>query len=188
MAKGRQKSKGRRWIVGIAVLAACAAAAGGYVITRGWPGTASAADETAASVTTSASAPAPVEPTAVAPDEPNPSSGQTVATDEPVVVETEVVPVVLTYSAWSPADRQVLAGGYVAGVIEDGGVCTLTLTNGSATVTVDGPAMPDATTTVCTGLSVPGERLSAGTWQATLAYESPTHRGTSAAAPVEVAA
>jgi hypothetical protein len=187
MAKGRQKSKGRRWIVGIAVLAACAAAAGGYVVTRGWPGTASAADETATSVTASTT-PAPVEQTAVAPDSPNPGSGQSVATDEPVVVETEEAPVVLTYSAWSPADREVLAGGYVTGVIEDGGTCTLTLTQGSSTVSVEGPAMPDATTTVCAGLAVSGDRLSAGTWQATLTYTSSAHRGTSAAAPVEVAA
>jgi hypothetical protein len=183
-------SRGRRWIVALAVLAACAAAAGGYVITRGWPGTASAADETSASAsgTASATAPEPVEQTAVAPDEPNPSSGQTVATDEPVVVESETVPVVLTYSAWSPGDRAVLAGGYVAGVIEDAGVCTLTLTNGGARVAVKVPAMPDATTTVCANLSVPGNRLSAGTWQATLTYESPAYSGTSAAAPVEVPA
>ena len=51
----------------------------------------------------------------------------------------------------------MLAGGYVSGVIEDGGVCTLTLTQGSSSVTVEGPAMPDATTTVCGGLVVPGE-------------------------------
>lgn len=179
-------SRGRRWIVALSVIAACAAAGAGYVITRGWPGTSAAADAT--SSTSATSVPTPAEQTAVAPDEPNPSSGQTVATDEPVVVETETVPVVLSYSAWSPADRQVLAGGYVTGVIEDGGVCTLTLTQGSATVTVEGPAMPDASTTVCGGLVVPGNRLAAGTWQATLAYASPTHTGTSAPAPVEVAA
>jgi hypothetical protein len=184
-----QMSRGRRWIVALTVIAACAAAAGGYVLTRGWPGTSAAADTTSSSTTTTASAtPEPVEQTAAAPDSPNPSSGVTVATDEPVVVETEAVPVVLTYSAWSPADRQVLAGGYVSGIIEDGGTCTLTLTRGSSSVTVEGPAMPDATTTVCGGLAVPGDRLSAGTWQATLSYASPTHQGTSATAAVEVAA
>ena len=73
-------------------------------------------------------------------------------------------------------------------MIEDGGVCTLTLTQGGATVTVEGPAMPDASTTVCGGLVVPGDRLTAGTWQATLAYASATHRGTSARRAVEVAA
>jgi hypothetical protein len=180
-------SRGRRWIVALTVVAACAAAGAGYVITRGWPGTSAAAESTSSSsATTTVSVPA--EQTAVDPDEPNPSSGQTVATDEPVAVETEAVPVVLTYSAWSAADRQVLAGGYVSGVIEDGGVCTLTLTQGSARVTVEGPAMPDASTTVCGGLVVPGDQLTAGTWQATLTYASATHTGTSATAPVEVAA
>ena len=180
-------SRGRRWIVALVVIAACAAAGAGYVITRGWPGTSAAAESTS-STPASTTVPTPAEQTAVDPDEPNPSSGQTVATDEPVVVETEAVAVVLTYSAWSAADRQVLAGGYAAGVIEDGGVCTLTLTQGGSTVTVEGPAMPDASTTVCGGLVVPGNRLTAGTWQATLTYASATHSGTSASAPVEVAA
>ena len=181
-------SRGRRWIVALAVLAACAAAGTGYVITRGWSGTSAAADPTSSSSATPA-VPTPAEQTPVAPDEPNPSSGQTVATDEPVAVETQTaaVPVVLTYSAWSAADRQVIAGGYVTGVIEDDGVCTLTLTQGSASVTVEGPAMPDASTTVCGGLVVPGSQLTAGTWQATLTYASSTHHGTSASAPVEVA-
>ena len=179
-------SRGRRWIVALVVIAACAAAGAGYVITRGWPGTSAAAESTSSN-SASTTVPTPAEQTAVDPDEPNPSSGQTVATDEPVVVETEAVAVVLTYSAWSAADRQVLAGGYAAGVIEDGGVCTLTLTQGGSTVTVEGPAMPDASTTVCGGLVVPGNRLTAGTWQATLTYASSTHHGTSASAPVEVA-
>jgi hypothetical protein len=182
-------SRGRRWIVALSVIAACTAAGAGYVITRGWPGTSAAAESTSETSGT-ASAPTPAEQTAVAPDEPNPSSGQTVATDEPVVIDpvTQTVPVVLTYSAWSAEDRSVLAGGYVSGVIEDGGICTLTLTQGSATVTVEGPAMPDASTTVCGGLTVPGDRLAAGTWRATLSYASPAHAGTSATAPVEVAA
>lgn len=175
----------------LSVIAAFAAAGAGYVITRGWPDDSVAAESAAASSGTSSAptlAPTPGEQTAPGPDKPNPSSGQTVATDDPVVVETATVPVVLTYSAWSAADRAVLAGGYVSGVIEDGGVCTLTLTLGSASVTVQGPAMPDASTTVCGGLTVPGDRLSAGTWQATLSYASPTRSGTSAPASVEVTA
>ena len=171
----------------LAVLAACAAAAGGYVITRGWPGTSSAAGSTS-SGTTSATVPEPVEQTAVAPDSPNPGSGQTVATDEPVAVETEAVPVVLTYGAWSAAERQVVAGGYVAGVIEDDGVCTLTLTQGGSRVVAEGPAEPDASTTVCGALAVPAAELSAGTWQAVLTYASAAHNGTSSAMAVEVPA
>jgi hypothetical protein len=183
-------SRGRRWIVAIAVLAACAAAAGGYVITRGWPGTSAAADASSSPTPPQAGAIStePVEQTPIAPEEPNPSSGQTVATDEPVVVETTVVPVVLTYSAWSEGDRQVVAGGYASGVIEDDGVCTLTLTQGAANVVLEAPAAADATTTVCGGLAVDGSRLAAGTWQAVLTYASAAHTGTSSAVAVEVPA
>ena len=39
-------SRGRRWIVALSVIAACAAAGAGYVITRGWPGTSAAAEST----------------------------------------------------------------------------------------------------------------------------------------------
>lgn len=183
-------SRGRRWIVALAVVATCAAAGAGYVITRGWPGTSAAAETTSSSTPPGSGTVAPQtgEQTPIAPDEPNPSSGQTVATDEPVVVETSAVPVVLTYSDWSAGDGQVLAGGYVSGVLEDGGVCTLTLTQGSATVAVEAPAAADATTTVCGGLAVDGSRLGAGTWQAVLTYVSAAHTGTSPAVAVEVPA
>jgi hypothetical protein len=185
-----QMSRGRRWIVALSVIAALAAAGGGYVLTRGWPGTSASSDASSSSGATTVATPTPepAQQSPVAPDAPNPSSGQTVATDEPVVVDTEAVPVVLTYSAWSAADRKVLAGGYVTGVIEDGGVCTLTLTRNGATVVAEGAAMADATTTVCGGLSIAGSQLAAGTWQAVLSYASSTHTGASAAVAVEVPA
>ena len=168
------------------MIAACAAAGAGYVITRGWPGTSAAAESTSSnSATTTVSVPA--EQTAVDPDEPNPSSGQTVATDEPVVVETEAVSVVLTYSAWSAADRQVLAGGYASGVIEDGGVCTLTLTQGGHRHG-RGPGHARRQHHRVRRPRRARQPATAGTWQATLTYASATHSGTSASAPVEVAA
>jgi hypothetical protein len=185
-------SRGRRWTVALSVIAALAVAGGAYVVTRGWPGTSTSADASSSSAPGAGSSetpvPEPVEQTAVAPDAPNPSSGQSVATDEPIVVDTAAVPVVLSYSAWSAAERQVMAGGYVSGVIEDDGVCTLTLTQAGASVVVEGAAAPDATTTVCGGLTVPGSRLSAGTWQAVLTYASSAHTGTSGAVAVEVPA
>jgi hypothetical protein len=104
------------------------------------------------------------------------------------VVETSAVPVVLTYSDWSAVDSQVLAGGYVSGVLEDDGVCTLTLTQGAASIVVEASAAADATTTVCGNLAVDGSELAAGTWQAVLTYVSAAHTGTSAAVSVEVPA
>ncbi len=104
------------------------------------------------------------------------------------MVESTEVPVVLTYSEWSPGDGQVLAGGYVSGILEDDGVCTLTLTQGATSVRAEAAAAADATTTVCGNLAVDGSQLAAGTWQAVLTYTSSAHTGTSTAAAVEVAA
>jgi hypothetical protein len=117
---------------------------------------------------------------------PNPRSGQTVATDAPVVVTTDEVPVVVTFYGWNAAAEQVQVGGYVSGVVEEGGTCTLTLTRGGETVAAHGSATADAATTACGELDVAGDQLSAGTWQAVLRYESPSHTGAADAVDVEV--
>jgi len=178
---------------GVAVLAVAAVAgagvAAGVFLTRGMPG-AEASSE--AGPTTSA---APlgdetgfedVSPTATASIGPDPDAGEPVATDTPVVVTTEDVPVVVTYYGWNATAKDVEVGGYVEGVVEDGGVCTLTLTKGASTVRGDKSAVADASTTSCGELQVPGDAVSAGTWQAVLTYASAGHTGTSETVDVEV--
>ena len=117
---------------------------------------------------------------------PDPMSGQIVATDEPVVVDTREAPVAITFYGWDPETQQAQAGGYVAGVVENGGTCTLTLTKGGATAVGTSEAQADASTTVCGAVVVPGDQLSSGTWQAVLTYRSAQHVGTSGPVEVEV--
>jgi hypothetical protein len=177
------------------VLLLCAAAAAGYIVTRGWPQSADAAASTSTAPEAgpteqpaeSSSALPTADPDEVGGETAEPSSGQTVATDTPVVVTADRVPVVVTYSGYNATAGAVQMGGYVSGVVEDGGTCTLTLTQGGARVAATSRASADATTTTCAELRVPGAKLAPGTWQAVLSYASATHVGTAAAVPVEVA-
>jgi hypothetical protein len=107
-------------------------------------------------------------------------------TEPPVVVTSQDAPVNVTFYGWDATRQVVQVGGYVTGVIESGGTCTLTLTQGGRTVTGSGPARPDATTTSCGALTVAGSQLGSGSWSAVLSYRSADHTGTSAAVPVQV--
>jgi hypothetical protein len=147
------------------------------------PSVAPPASDTATSSASATTAPAASRTTA---HEATPASRQPVATDAPVAVTGGKVPVVVTYSGWNPAQRMVMVGGYAAGVVESKGVCTLTLTQGTRKVTAQSPAGPDASTTACDALSVPGTKLAPGSWRAVLSYASPSSSGTSAPVDVEV--
>jgi hypothetical protein len=118
---------------------------------------------------------------------PDPASGQTLATDEPVVVTTPEAPVSVTFYGWDPGTQQAQVGGYVPGVVEDGGTCTLTLRRGDQTVTGTSGARPDAASTACGAVVVPGAELANGEWEAVLSYESPRHAGSSEPVTIEVA-
>ncbi len=97
------------------------------------------------------------------------------------------VQVVLGYAGWEP-NGTVEVGGFVSSAVEAGGTCTVTLTQGGRQVEVAGPAKPDATTTNCGSLTVPGERLTPGDWEATLSYRSSASHGASEPATVTVPA
>lgn len=111
--------------------------------------------------------------------------GGTAVSDAPRPTATDVV---LSYAGWEDAVRAVEAAGYVSPVVEDGGTCTLELTSDGRTTSTTVAAVADATTTVCPGLSVPGDDLAPGTWTARLEYSSPTTEGTSEPLDVEVPA
>ena len=93
------------------------------------------------------------------------------------------VAVTVTVAGW--LDGRAEASGY-AELVEDGGTCVLTLTQGARTVTTTTTAAADATTTSCGTLSVPGADLGPGTWTGTLRYESPRSAGESAPFTIEV--
>jgi hypothetical protein len=81
----------------------------------------------------------------------------------------------------------VQVGGFVAGVVEDGGTCTLTLTKGGETVVGTSEARGDASTTTCGAVIVSGDKVSAGGWQGVLSYRSAERSGTAPAVSIEVA-
>jgi hypothetical protein len=182
----------RRGVVAVLAVTAVAGAgvAAGVFLTRGTPGSPAASS---APATTSSPAPLgdetgfeDVSPTPTASIGPDPDGGQEAVVDEPHVVTGSAVPVTITYFGWDPDADQVQVGGYVGGVVEEGGVCTLTLTKGGTTVTGQRSAVANAATTSCGELSVPGAELGAGTWQAVLSYSSSGHAGTSESVDVEV--
>lgn len=106
------------------------------------------------------------------------------ATDPP---RPATVDVVVSLAEWDPVTADVVVGGYVSPVVEEGGTCTVELEQTGRSVRTEAPAMPDATTTVC-GLEVDGAELGSGTWTLVLRYESPSVSGASAPVDVEVSA
>jgi len=182
---------------GVAVLAVAAVAgagvAAGVFLTRGTPRDADASS-TPTPTPTSSAAPVGAEtdfedvsPTPTASIGPDPDAGEPVASDEPVVVDGSDVDVSITYYGFDPVTERVEVGGFVAGIVEEGGSCTLTLSGGGQTVTGTSEALADATTTDCGAVAVPGDELGDGTWQAVLSYSSADHSGSSAPVDVEVA-
>jgi hypothetical protein len=151
-------------------------------------GTSTGTDEAAAgsSAPTTASAEAPTdEPTTAPAAESSASETPAAGTD---VEEPDngggAVDVVTTYFGWDAGASAVLIGGYVTGVLEDGGTCTATLTQGGRSVTGTSVSSADARTTACAEIQIPGSSLGSGAWSAVLSYQSP--RGTGEAQPVTV--
>jgi len=94
------------------------------------------------------------------------------------------VEVTLTGSHTNTSNLYV--NGYVDGIVEDGGTCTVTLKNGSSVVTRSRQGVSNATNTTCGQTAIPLASLRAGTWQATLSYSSATSTGKSPAADIMV--
>lgn len=95
------------------------------------------------------------------------------------------VEVVVTAAEWSPGAGAEVAG-YVSGIVEDGGECTLTLENGDVRLEASRPATADATTTACGWLQIDDPQVTSGTWVATLRYQSATTASTSPETPLDV--
>jgi hypothetical protein len=79
-------------------------------------------------------------------------------------------------------DNAIEVSAFVPSVFEDGGTCTLTLTQGTSTVTKISAGTKDATTTRCNLFSFPGSQLpNKGVWSAVVSYESNKSKGSSQA-------
>lgn len=99
-------------------------------------------------------------------------------TPNPASNKKSVTPVI---SSWGQnrQTKNVEIGGYVPGILENGGTCKLTLKNSGQEITESKVANPDAQSTSCGLITIVRSRLSAGTWTATLSYISSTSEGTS---------
>ncbi|MGY1708215.1 hypothetical protein ACI8AC_01745 [Geodermatophilus sp. SYSU D00758] len=174
-------ARSRRIVLG---LGAVALVAGAGLAVSGTMRLPAADTPSAAGTPTPEAAPAPGTYGAPVPVRPEPTA---VATDAPPVETPAPVTggdLVLTYAGWAEVDGTVEAAGYVPGVVEDTGSCALTLSRDGVAVETTSPATADATSTACSLLAVPGDRLAPGTWQGSVVYTSPT--STAASEPFEV--
>ena len=186
-------SRRRRTLLVLLLAVAIAAAAGFWLTTRADDGDTTAGDVDPVAAPTS-EAPASGEPVATL--EPERTGGAPVPTAPPSEVATDTpvptedagrgVSPQLTYYGWDATIPGVEAGGIVMDIVESGGTCTLTLRQGQSSVDVSTDAVDNVTSTSCPAMTVPGDRLTPGTWLATLSYESGTSQGTGDAVEVEV--
>lgn len=81
-------------------------------------------------------------------------------------------------------ENEVHVNGFVTGVVEDGGTCTLTLTDESGKkVSVSRSGHENATNTTCGQSSIKTSQLHTGKWTASLVYASSKASGTSSNNP-----
>lgn len=76
------------------------------------------------------------------------------------------------------ADKTTV-NAYVTGVFEDGGTCTVTLTQGNQTITKTSTGFQNASYTQCTPISLTDAGLSEGVWTVIVSYSSSTAEGKS---------
>jgi hypothetical protein len=101
---------------------------------------------------------------------------------------TDTTPsLMVTLSYISPSAQTVQAGGYLTGILEDNGTCTLTLTKGSLRATGTSTGFIDVNKTTCPQISIERSQLSqSGQWTAVLSYKSTKASGASAPQAVNI--
>ncbi|MDH2443084.1 hypothetical protein QDR37_03895 [Amnibacterium sp. CER49] len=103
-----------------------------------------------------------------------------------VTSRTSVTPFV-TAAAWDAHAGALTASALVSEIVEQGGTCTLTATQGSTVRTATSTAVAASSYTACPEMSIPGAQLSNGTWTVRVTYSSSAAVGTSAVKTVQVA-
>jgi hypothetical protein len=110
-----------------------------------------------------------------------------VVTDAPITVGPATdASIFLTRSEWDADAAAVYVSGYLEGVVEDDGTCTLTLTKDGQSVSATKPGTSNVTNTSCGQLTIAGSELSTGAWTATVSYSSSASSGSSEPVQVEV--
>ncbi len=92
---------------------------------------------------------------------------------------TNVTPTIVDASYYA-SDQVFELSAYVSGVFESTGVCKVTLTKGSVTVSRESVGFKNSSYTSCTPISIPLTSFpSAGEWSVVVNYTSPTAQGNS---------
>lgn len=92
----------------------------------------------------------------------------------------------LSYWGQDSDSRSIEVNGYITGIYEDGGTCTLTARKDQQEVTTSRKAIKDAKTTTCGLLEIARDKLTPGNWSVAVTYNSSTATGTSDTVNVEV--
>lgn len=90
-------------------------------------------------------------------------------------------------STWGQNDSKNLeVSGFIPGIVENDGKCTLVLEKDGEKVAVEKSARSDAQSTICGLFEVGSGQLNSGVWKATLSYTSSKYHGTSDTVDMEV--
>jgi hypothetical protein len=84
---------------------------------------------------------------------------------------------VIVNSSYDAASRTISVAAMVTDVVSATGVCTLTATQGDASLAAQAPGQPDASVTYCADLAVVLPEGAAGSWTATVAYADESRSG-----------
>lgn len=99
----------------------------------------------------------------------------------------KVTPVITAHGQPEGPGTDLKLNGFVPGIIEDNGVCTLTLTREAKNVTVSKTALQNAQDTSCGQLTMTFAEIgSKGIWSAVLSYDSPSSSGLSKITQIEI--
>lgn len=183
------------WAICLVVVGVAAAA---FILGRG--GDTDVSEDVASPIATVTGAPEPLHDTTTSPQAVDESPVKPIPTPAPITPDpgqdenptVEEQPlggpadVVVTFGLYDPSSSTLTVAGYVGNAVEDGGICTLTLTRGTEVVSATATGMADARTTSCGAISIDRSSLSAGTWSAVLRYASTTTSGESGAMTIEV--
>lgn len=102
----------------------------------------------------------------------------------PSATADAAVAIALSRWNWVPGQGMFSVGGSI-GVVESGGTCTLTATNGGTSLQASQPALADVTTTMCV-VNLVAPEATPGEWQLTMTYDGESGHGTSDTVTVTV--
>lgn len=93
---------------------------------------------------------------------------------------------VITYAGPGSAPSTIEVDGYVPDIVETTGTCRAVLSAAGQTREATGPALADASTTICEPLTLPTDGLRPGQATVVLHYTSSRAAGSSTAFQIEI--